>query len=210
MPFVDPRIRLPRWMRDCFPDAIWRGPSEQKQVYLTFDDGPIPEVTPWVLEVLKKEEVKACFFCVGDNVRKYPEIYRRILDEGHLTGNHTFNHLQGIRTATRKYVENVMLASRFVRSGLFRPPHGLMRKAQYDQLISQYKIIMWDVVSCDYRQRLTPEQVVRNVMNHVRAGSVITFHDSLKSEKNLHGALPVVIRKLKEQGYSFGMLDFDC
>ncbi|MDR1860402.1 MAG: polysaccharide deacetylase family protein [Bacteroidales bacterium] len=181
-------------------------PDTGKTVYLTFDDGPVPEVTPWLLDLLKEQDIKACFFCVGENVKKHANIYLRILREGHLTGNHTFNHLVGLKTTVKEYVDNVELAARYIKSALFRPPHGFLRRGQYQILSGRYRIIMWDVVSCDYRRTLTPVHVVDNVMQHVRPGSIITFHDSLKAERNLRIALPDVIKKLKEEGYSFGTL----
>ncbi len=210
MQWLDPRIRLPQFLTGCFPRAIWRGPAAGNQVYLTFDDGPVPEVTPWVLDQLKKENVKACFFCVGENVQRYPGIYQRILDEGHLTGNHTFNHLQGLKTATRQYLENVEKAAGYIDSRFFRPPHGWMRRAQYEAVSRKFQVVMWDLVSCDYRQTLTPRAVTDNVLNYVRPGSVITFHDSFKSAKNLYAALPVVIRELKMKGYRFEDLSSIC
>lgn len=206
MQLLDPRIRLPQFLTGWFPRALWKGPAAENQVYLTFDDGPVPEVTPWVLDLLKKEDLKACFFCVGENVQRFPDIYQRILDDGHLTGNHTYNHLQGLKTRTSHYLENVEEAARFIDSRFFRPPHGLMRRGQYKQISRQFQVVMWDLVSCDYRQTLSPEAVAGNVLKYVRPGSIITFHDSHKSKKNLYPALPVVIRALKMEGYRFGTL----
>ncbi|WP_423130002.1 polysaccharide deacetylase family protein [Gaoshiqia sp. Z1-71] len=200
----DPRIRLPQFLTRYFPGAIWRIPSAGNQVFLTFDDGPVPEVTPWVLDLLKKEQIKACFFCVGENVMKYPEIYRRILEEGHRTGNHTFNHLQGLKTPDADYLRNVEKAAGYIDSRFFRPPHGWMKRSQFRQLSKQYQVVMWDLISRDYRKDLTPEAVVRNVTNFVRPGSVIIFHDSYKAKTNLYPALPEVIRRLKMKGYQFG------
>jgi len=207
MRFLDPRIRLPQFLKIFFPGALWTGPAAGNQVYLTFDDGPVPEVTPWVLNLLREEGIKACFFCVGENVMRYPDIYRQILDEGHLTGNHTYNHLQGLKTRTRHFLENIDQAAGFVDSPFFRPPHGLLKISQYKQLRRRFQVVMWDLVSCDYDHSLSPEAVARNVMDHVRPGSIIIFHDSCKAMKNLYAALPVVIRELKLRGYRFGILD---
>lgn len=204
--FLDPKVRLPQFLKIFFPGALWMGPAARNQIYLTFDDGPVPEVTPWVLDLLKKEKIKSCFFCVGENVRRYPEIYRQILSEGHLTGNHTYNHLQGLKTGTQYYLENTVKAARFIDSPFFRPPHGLLKIGQYRQLRREYQIVMWDIVSCDYDQLLSPEVVIGNVMKNVRPGSIIIFHDSYKARKNLYAALPVVIRELKANGYRFGTL----
>lgn len=145
----------PFFYRALFPGVIWRIPSDKKCVYLTFDDGPIPEITPWVLDTLDRYGIKATFFCVGDNVRKYPEVYQMILDRGHRVGNHTFNHIQGIRFWTKNYVANVQKAAELIKSNLFRPPHGHMRFPQVLMLRSSYKIIMWDVVTRDYSPHLS-------------------------------------------------------
>ncbi|NDV78846.1 polysaccharide deacetylase family protein [Dysgonomonas sp. 511] len=193
--------------RMLFPGAIWRKPIiGQKTVYLTFDDGPIPEITPWVLDLLDKYGIKATFFCVGDNVHKHPDIYKMVLERGHRVGNHTFNHLQGIRTFSKRYLENSRLASEHIESDLFRPPHGHMRIPQFFTLRKHYQIVMWDVVTRDYSKLLTPQQVLENVKKYTRDGSVIVFHDSVKAEHNMKCALPLSIEWLKDQGYTFELL----
>ena len=190
-----------------FPKGHWRIPVEgEKTIYLTFDDGPIPEITPWVLDVLDKYGIKATFFCVGDNVRKYPEIYQMVLDRGHRVGNHTFNHLQGIRTLTRNYLKNAQLASVYIDSDLFRPPHGHMRIPQFFTLRKMYKIILWDVVTRDYSKLMTPDKVFENVRKYTRNGSIIVFHDSIKAEKNMKGSLERSIQWLIDEGYTFKLL----
>ncbi len=177
-------------------------------VYLTFDDGPIPEVTPWVLDILDQYQIKATFFCVGDNVRKFPENYKEILKRGHKVGNHTHNHLQGWKTFGRKFVNNVKESSRYIQSNLFRPPHGHMFVYQLAHLhLLGYKTIMWDVVTRDYSKRMTPQQVFNNVKKYTRNGSIIVFHDSLKAEKNLRYALPHSIEWLLKEGYTFGAIE---
>lgn len=197
----------PFWYRMFFPKGVWRIPDpNEKVVYLTFDDGPIPEITPWVLDLLDEYDIKATFFCVGDNVRKYPDIYKMVLDRGHHVGNHTFNHIQGIKTLSHKYLKNTELASEYIDSKLFRPPHGHMRIPQFYILRRKYRIILWDVVTRDYSKLRTPEQVLENVKRYTRNGSIIVFHDSLKAEKNMKYALPRSIEWLKEQGYSFRLL----
>ena len=201
-------IEQPPWIyRALFPGVIWRIPTQEKSVYLTFDDGPIPEVTPWVLDVLDRYGIKATFFCVGDNVRKYPEVYQMILDRGHQVGNHTFNHIQGIRFWTKNYVANVKKAEEYIQSNLFRPPHGHMRRPQILRLRKQYKIIMWDVVTRDYSPHMTPNGVFNVIKKYTRNGSVIVFHDSLKAEKNMREALPQSIEWLLQQGYTFKLID---
>ena len=167
-------IEQPPWFyRALFPGVTWRIPAEPKCVYLTFDDGPIPEVTPWVLDILDQYGVKATFFMVGDNVRKHPDIYRMVVERGHRIGNHTFNHIQGIRFLTRNYLANTDKAAEWIPSNLFRPPHGHMRIPQVFKLRKKYRIIMWDVVTRDYSPRLTPPQVLDNVKRYVRNGSII-------------------------------------
>ncbi|MFZ6038264.1 MAG: polysaccharide deacetylase family protein [Bacteroidota bacterium] len=195
----------PKLYRLLFHNAIWRKTIDgQKTVYLTFDDGPIPEITPWVLDLLHSYNIKATFFCVGDNVRKYPEVYQDILRRGHRVGNHTFNHVQGWKFRTGTFLANVQKASELIRSNLVRPPHGHMRLPQNGALMcSGYQVVMWDVVTRDYNKKLTPEHVLDNVKNYVRDGSVIVFHDSLKAERNLKYALPRAIDWLLSQGYCF-------
>jgi len=207
MKCFDPRIRFPKFFTGLFPDSLWRGSSDEKKVYLTFDDGPIPEVTPWVLDLLKKENISACFFCVGENVKRNPQVFRQIIESGHLVGNHTYHHVQGLKVSDEEYRKNVEDADSLINSVFFRPPHGLMKKSQYKWLCQHYHIIMWDLVSCDYRQDWEPARIIHNVINYVRPGSIITFHDSLKAERNMRQSLPVVIKELKSRGYRFGRLD---
>lgn len=200
-------IEQPPWLlRVLYPDAVWRMDPKEKAVYLTFDDGPIPDITPWVLDLLDTCQVKATFFMVGDNVRKYSEEYQMVVDRGHRVGNHTFNHIRGFEYHSDKYLANVNEANAFLETDLFRPPHGHLNRAQYKVLKKSYKIIMWDLVTRDYSNKLNGRQVFRIVKKYVRNGSIITFHDSLKSEKNMKYALPRSIEWLKEQGYEFKLL----
>ena len=196
--------KLLRWM---YPRALWRMDKNVKAVYLTFDDGPIPEITPWVLDLLDKYNIKATFFLVGDNVRKHPEEFQMILDRGHRVGNHTFNHIGGFKHLSYNYLKNTNKADALIKSNLFRPPHGWMRWGQYMVLRNRYTIVMWDVVTRDYSKRLNGRQVLRIVKKYVRNGSIITFHDSIKSEKNMKYALPRAIEWLQEQGYEFKVFD---
>lgn len=194
--------------RLLYPKAIWRIPVlNKKTVYLTFDDGPIPEVTPWVLDVLDQFNVKATFFCVGDNVRKHGYIFEEILNRGHSVGNHTFNHLQGWQNRSSKFLDNAHKAKGLISTDLFRPPHGHMIFPQPTLLKRKgYKIIMWDVVTRDYSKYMTPQKVYENVKKYTRDGSIIVFHDSLKAEANMKYALPKAIDWLLKQGYSFELV----
>ena len=179
----------------------------EHSVYLTFDDGPIPEATPFILDILRDEGIKATFFCVGDNVRKHPELFKRILEEGHKVGNHTHNHIGSLRHSIKKYSYNVEKANAYINSRLMRPPHGWMKLSHYAWLSRKYKIVMWDLVTRDYSKWLTADDVVNNVKRYSRNGSIITFHDSLKSIDRLKTALPQSIHWLKEQGYTFKVFD---
>ena len=178
----------------------------EKAVYLTFDDGPIPESTPFILETLKLYGIKATFFMVGDNVRKYNDLYQRILREGHQVGNHTHNHISGFRHSLHDYSYNVEKANAYIHSHLFRPPHGWMRTDQYAWLSRRYKVVMWDLVTRDYSKWLTAEDVVNNIKRYARPGSIITFHDSLKSIDKLRTALPASIEWLLNEGYQFRVI----
>lgn len=189
--------------RMLFPETVWRIPMKHKTVFLTFDDGPIPEVTPWVLDLLDKYGIKATFFCVGDNVRKHPETFKMVVERGHSVGNHTMHHLQGAKVTTRRYVADIMEAHALIDSPLFRPPHGLIRWKQAHAIKDNMRIIMYDLVTRDYSKHLNGEQVLDNVRRHTRNGSIVVFHDSLKSEQNLRYALPRAIEWLKENGYQF-------
>ena len=191
------------WLRWLYPRATWRMDKNERAVYLTFDDGPIPEATPFILKTLAEFGVHATFFMVGDNVRKHPELYDQIVAAGHQVGNHTFNHWGGFKHTTRSYSENVQKANDLIHSHLFRPPHGWMRWEQYFWVGRKYRIVMWDLVTRDYSKWMTADDIVANVKRYARNGSIITFHDSLKSIDKLHYALPESLRWIKEQGYEF-------
>ncbi len=196
----------PKLYRIFFPGAIWRINPGERSVYLTFDDGPIPEITPWVLDLLDKYNIKATFFCVADNVRKYPEVYRMIEDRGHRVGNHTFHHLQGLRSTTKHYMKDIQLADTYIQSRLFRPPHGHLRFPQFFWLRGRYKVIMWDVVTRDYSWRMTAEKVFNAVKKYTRNGSIIVFHDSIKAGDRMKESLPKSIEWLLSEGYTFKLI----
>lgn len=198
-----------KWLRWLYPSAIWRMDPKEKAVYLTFDDGPIPESTPWLIETLDKYNVKATFFMVGDNVRKYPELLELIKSHGHRLGNHTFNHIGGLKVWSWQYLWNANKADKLIHSNLFRPPHGWMKPLQYARLRRHYTIIMWDLVTRDYSKLLTADDVFENVKLYTRNGSIITFHDSLKSIDKLKTALPKSIEWLRDNGYEFKVFDED-
>jgi peptidoglycan/xylan/chitin deacetylase (PgdA/CDA1 family) len=200
-------LQFPRFLRPLFGKSVqWKVQTSSKVIYLTFDDGPVPEVTPQVLDILDSYGWKATFFCVGDNVRKYPELYQEVLRRGHRTANHTFNHLKGFETPTDKYVENIAQAAQYIDSDLFRPPHGHIRCKQIRMLKKNYQLIMWDVITHDYNQSLTPEQVYKNVERYLRKGSIVVFHDSIKARKNVLAVLPRALAFWKENGYQSGLL----
>jgi peptidoglycan/xylan/chitin deacetylase (PgdA/CDA1 family) len=200
--------RPPICFRLTVPGGLFRRhePGHQHAVYLTFDDGPIPEVTPWVLDMLDRYGIKATFFMVGDNVRKHPEVYEEVVRRGHRIGNHTMHHVSGFRLTRRSYLRDVAEARQYIDSDLFRPPHGWLRPRQTWALHEQFRVVMFDLVTRDYSKWLRPQDVVRNVKRFARDGSVIVFHDSLKSWPRLQEALPQALEWLLGQGYEFRLL----
>ena len=191
------------WLRWLYPNALWRMDKKVHAVYLTFDDGPVPESTPFILDTLAQYNVKATFFMVGENVLRYHDLYNRIVEEGHQVGNHTFNHMGSLKHWALTYGINTEKANELIHAHLFRPPHGWMRWSVYWWLSKRYKIVMWDLVTRDYSKWMTPEDVLKNVKRYARNGSIITFHDSMKSIEKLKYALPEALKWLKEQGYEF-------
>ncbi|MCB0693750.1 MAG: polysaccharide deacetylase family protein [Lewinellaceae bacterium] len=196
-------VHTPQIIQSLFPRFTWRMPSDEKVVHLTFDDGPIPEVTPWVLEQLDRYDAKATFFCVGHNVDKHPDVYEQVVEAGHLTGNHTYHHLDGWNTDNITYFHNIRKAARKVNSNLFRPPYGRILPSQAQFLKRHYQVVLWDVLSGDFDPALSPEDCLNNVLRHVRPGSIVVFHDSLKTMKTLQYVLPRVLAHLDAQGYRF-------
>lgn len=207
--------KTPGIIQKIFSDYTWKiaekkdkSLSQSREIYLTFDDGPIPEITPWVLNTLEKYQAKATFFCVGDNIQKHPAIFQELLEKGHGIGNHTFNHLNGWKTSNETYFENIEKTEKAVRhSKLFRPPYGKIKISQAKALINKgYKIIMWDVLSADYDQNISPEECLQNVINNAQNGSIVVFHDHVKAFENLKYALPKTLAYFIEKGYEFKAL----
>lgn len=199
--------RTPFFLPLIYPSLTWRIQSKENELYLTFDDGPVSGPTDFVLEQLQAFNIKATFFCIGDNVRKYPDVFRKVIEGGHAIGNHTFNHVNGWKTPTARYIENVhrfdeQVREHSVSSLLFRPPYGKITFRQISAL-HDYRIIMWDVLSKDYSKDLRPDQCLRNTIAASRRGSVIVFHDSFKAEKNLRYTLPRFISHFMEKGFVF-------
>jgi len=199
-------VRMPWWLRKLLPsELIWRMPeTDRPAVYLTFDDGPHPAITPFVLEQLRLYEAKASFFCIGKNVAAHPGVYQQLLDEGHTVGNHTQNHKNGWKTKTAAYLDNVMEAATHIDSRNFRPPYGRITRVQAHMLSQAdpaWKIYMWDVLSADFDKNITPEKCLENVLFHLRPGSIVVFHDSEKALERMSYALPRVLAFCREKGW---------
>ncbi|MFN3969548.1 polysaccharide deacetylase family protein [Flavobacterium sp.] len=211
-------VKTNGFIKTVFPKYVWEIPNHEKKVYLTFDDGPIPEITEWTLAQLKKHNAKATFFCIGDNIQKHPEIFKKVIDDGHSIGNHTFNHLKGWETSLEDYIENTKKCSETMvncqlnteHAQLFRPPYGKIKPSQAGALRKLgYKIIMWDIISMDFDQTITPEECLNNVLKNIESGSIIVFHDSLKAWKNLEYVLPKTLAFLNEKGFVCEKIDYN-
>jgi len=199
-------IQPPRLIKSVLGDITWKINTNEKVVYLTFDDGPVPYITENILSVLDIFDAKATFFCVGENVKKYPFVYRKILNGGHSVGNHTYSHLNGLKTSTGTYLDNIKRASEYIDSKLFRPPHGRMKSSQQAVLEKEYDIILWDVLSYDFSKKLSKEECFDNVKHFTRAGSIVVFHDNIKALDNMLYALTQTLLLYKKAGYRFEAL----
>ncbi|WP_316835891.1 polysaccharide deacetylase family protein [Pedobacter nutrimenti] len=202
-------VKSPLLLKWYYPSLVWNKSRSDKVIYLTFDDGPIPDVTDFVLKTLKSFQAKATFFCIGDNITKYPEIFQRVIDDGHRIGNHTYNHLKGWKTTDELYLRNFSKCQELTATDLFRPPYGRIKKSQIKEIRNYYpnmKIIMWDVLSGDFDINLAPHKCLKNVIKHTANGSVIVFHDSLKAFDRLEYALPRTLQHFHERGYVFETL----
>ncbi len=212
MPLHKYFVKTPWFVKKIFPNYLWNMARNEKTVYFSFDDGPHPEITLFVLEELEKYNAKASFFCVGNNVELYPNIYRQIIEKGHSVGNHTYNHPNGWFTATPEYLQDVTAASRLIKSNLFRPPYGRIKSEQVKGLKTamnneNVKVVMWDVLSLDFDNNFSPVQCLTNVIKNTSNGSIIVFHDSEKAFKNLKYSFPEAIKQLAEAGYSFKKIE---
>lgn len=200
-------VKTPQFIQKLFPNFTWRIPTEEKVLYLTFDDGPIPEVTTWVLDQLRAYGAKATFFCVGDNVRKHFDVFQKVKAEDHAFGNHTLSHLNGWLNDNIPYFHNVRHCANLVNSVIFRPPYGRLKPKQAQFLQRHYRIVMWDVLSGDFDASLSPEQCLANVTNNAGPGSIVVFHDSIKAGERLRYALPRVLEHFSKLGYRFEKLN---
>lgn len=199
-------VRTPKILQALLPGLQWRNETREREIYLTFDDGPIPTVTPWVLSILADFKAKATFFCVGHNIEKHPDIYQQILMEGHQTGSHTFNHLDGWHTTDEDYFANIRKGAELVGNRLFRPPYGRIKPLQFYQLRRQYQIVMWDILSRDFDQSVSPDACLDNILRNVCPGSIIVLHDSIKTFDKLTILLPRLLDLLSRQGYQFSAI----
>lgn len=199
----------PWWLRSLYPNFVWRMPDNDKKLYLSFDDGPHPGATPFVLDALKEFNAKASFFCIGKNVQQHPEIFQRIIEEGHTVGNHTFNHLNGWKTPDETYIENILKAEELIPSSLFRPPYGRIRKSQASKLWRikpEMKVIMWSVLSADFDSSIEGEKCFQIVKSKATGGSIIVFHDAEKAFTRMRYCLPKVLSHYAALGYKFEKL----
>lgn len=200
-------VKTPKFIQELFPNFTWRIPSSEKVLYLTFDDGPIPVVTPWVLDQLAEYNAKATFFCVGDNIQKHQDVFEQVKAAGHAVGSHTFNHQNGWSTDNIPYFHNVRHCANLTKTILFRPPYGKLRPRQTQFLLRHYRIVMWDVLSGDFDPKISEEQCLTNVIDNATSGSIVVFHDSLKAEEKLRYALPRVLEHYSALGYRFEALN---
>ena len=207
-------VKTPSVVKKMFPHYVWSIPTSEPVIYLTFDDGPTPEITDWTLKLLKTFDAKATFFCIGNNIEKYPELFRDIISHGHAIGNHTHNHLKGWKTKTKNYLQNIskaefIISSQSYKTNLFRPPYGRIKPKQAKQLIALgYHIIMWDVLTFDWDKDISHETCLKNVIENTSNGSIIVFHDSIKASKNMMNVLPKVLEHYSKLGYTFKALEF--
>lgn len=196
-------VKTPKFIQRGFPGLIWNIPNDERAIFLTFDDGPHPEITPWVLKLLNEHQVPATFFCLGKHVEQYSEIFEAIKADYHDIGNHGYDHLNGWKTKSTKYVQNAEKANRLIDSKFFRPPYGKITPVQFNAIKEHHNIIMFDVISYDFDEALTPNECIDNVLKNMQSGSILVMHDSVKAWKNLKDSLEHIIIKLKASGFVF-------
>jgi peptidoglycan/xylan/chitin deacetylase (PgdA/CDA1 family) len=199
-------VKTPEMLKPLASDLLWNMSRDEKTIYLTFDDGPTQSITHEILDVLEEFRAKATFFCIGGNVARNPEAYRAMVDRGHRTANHTWNHMNGWKFSDYSYLKNVLECSKLVESNLFRPPYGRITRSQVRALKSRFQIVMWDVLAADWRKEVSKEKCLSNVADNARNGSIVVFHDSEKAYSNMIYALPLSLKRLSEEGYSFAAL----
>ena len=196
-------VKTPSLTKYLFPSLVWKKNTDQKKIWITFDDGPNEKVTPYLINVLEKFDIKATFFIIGNQAKKYPELVKLIINNGHKIGNHSFSHLNGFSTNNNKYLEDVEQAKKYIDSDIFRPPYGKITPFQIKKLKKDFKIIMWDIMSWDFKENIYPNKIYKNVIDNVENGSIILFHNNLKSYNNLKNSLEIILEKLKDKGYQF-------
>ena len=196
-------VKTPSVAKYLYPSLVWKKNTEQKKIWITFDDGPDEKVTPFLVNLLGKFNIKATFFIIGNQAKKHPELVKLIINNGHKIGNHSFSHLSGYSTKNNKYLQDVEQAKKHIDSDIFRPPYGKITPSQIKSLKKDFKIIMWDIMSWDFKENISSNKIFRNVMGNVESGSIILFHNNLKSYKNLKKSLELILEKLKEQEYQF-------
>ena len=196
-------VKTPSLTKYLFPSLVWKKNTDQKKIWITFDDGPDEKATPYLINVLEKFDIKATFFIIGNQAKKYPELVKLIINNGHKIGNHSFSHLNGFSTNNNKYFEDVEQAKKYIDSDIFRPPFGKITPFQIKNLKKDFKIIMWDIMSWDFKENIYPNKIYKNVIDNVENGSIILFHNNLKSYNNLKNSLEIILEKLKDKGYQF-------
>ena len=196
-------VKTPSLTKYLFPSLVWKKNTDQKKIWITFDDGPHEKVTPFLINVLEKFDIKATFFIIGKQAKKYPELVKLIINNGHKIGNHSFSHLNGFSTNNYKYLEDIEQAKKYISSDIFRPPYGKITPFQIKNLKKNFKIIMWDIMSWDFKENIYPNKIYKNVIDNVENGSIILFHNNLKSYKNLKKSLEIILEKLEDKGYQF-------
>ncbi len=199
--------QVPELVKQIWRTPVWRIKSSEKALFITFDDGPNPYVTPQILEILDAHNAKATFFCVGENVKKYSDVFEMVKSKGHNVGNHTYSHLKGTKTTTKEYIEDIKKASNLIQSKLFRPPYGKIKFRQINRLKKDFKIILWDFITYDYNSKKSPNEIIREIKRRSRNGSIVVFHDSEKAKENVLTVLPLALEFWKKEGYAFKTIE---